>query len=259
MEETKVQAFHDELTLLADKRGKTGGLGLGGGSYSWSVSNVTTQRTDGLPNNPLYVNFVREGSFDTAKSNHGDGRMIKRNFDDCKEITENISSNGSRCSVVSEDVSKRVKLTKEQKKAAKLEAKRQAKIAEKKAARLLEKKAKKEIEKLEQNAVDSHPKNQANKIPVAQQCPSKLRMEEPKKSKDKVVKKSKKSKREKLRIDDCEEVTKDSHMMTSKRKEINETPNSIIPRMKKGKRIKEEDFDKVTAEHQLKKKKKKKD
>jgi hypothetical protein len=252
MEENKVQAFHDELTLLADKRGKTGGLGLGGGSYSWSVSNVTTERTDGLPNNPLYVNFVREGSFDTAKPNHGDGRMIKRNFDDCKEITENISSNGSRCSVVSEDVSKRVKLTKEEKKAAKLEAKRQAKIAEKKAARLLEKKAKRQIEKLEQNAADSDVKNQANEILVAQQC------EKPKKSKDKAVKKLKKSKKEKLSNEDCEEGTKASHRMASKQKEINETPNTIIPRMKKEKRIKEEDFEKVEVGQQLKKKKKKK-
>jgi hypothetical protein len=255
MEENKAQALHDELTLLADKRGKTGGLGLGGGSYSWSATNVTTERTDGLPNNPLYVNFVREGSFVVAKANHGDGRMIKRNFDDCKELSANISSNSSRCSVVSEDIpTKRVKLTKEQKKAAKLEAKRQAKIAEKKAAKLLEKKAKRDIEKMEQKNTLSHLNNQANEISVVDQSSHKLRIEEPKNSNNKIVKKTKKSKSEKPRIDDCEEVTE----MTRHRKEINNTPNTIVSRKKKEKKNKEEKIERITVEKQQKKEKKKK-
>mmetsp|Transcript_4997 Transcript_4997/g.7380 ORF Transcript_4997/g.7380 Transcript_4997/m.7380 type:complete len:98 (+) Transcript_4997:56-349(+) len=89
MDEVKAQALHDELSSLVYQRGKSGGVGLGVGVYSWSVSTTksTSERDDGLPNNPLYANFVREVSFNTkTPSNHGDGHLIKRNFDDLKNV-----------------------------------------------------------------------------------------------------------------------------------------------------------------------------
>lgn len=129
MDEVKAQALHDELSSLVYQRGKSGGVGLGVGVYSWSVSTTksTSERDDGLPNNPLYANFVREGSFNTkTPSNHGDGRLIKRNFDDLKNISDAHKSKAKK---------QKKRMSSTEKKAAKLEAKRQVRLAEKKAAK----------------------------------------------------------------------------------------------------------------------------
>jgi len=56
-------------------------------------------RGDGLPNNPLYFGFVREGTYDKNKSSaakYGDGRVIKRTFDDCKESSGDDSSSDEK-------------------------------------------------------------------------------------------------------------------------------------------------------------------
>ena len=130
MEEAKAQALHDALSKSADRRGKAGGLGLGSGAYNWRTTQDSSirERNDGLPNNPLYATFVREGSFDPPKSNHGDGRVIKRNFDDCKSSDDEKSASSSISSVSSSKKErpkkKKKKLNKEEKKAAKLEVKR---------------------------------------------------------------------------------------------------------------------------------------
>ena len=93
MEDAKLQALHDSLAKLRGGHKK----GLGGttrsGSYSWSNSNTTTnesaadQHPHGLPNNQLYSYFAPEGTYNPnaqqqPQQSHGDGRFIKRNFDD---------------------------------------------------------------------------------------------------------------------------------------------------------------------------------
>mmetsp|Transcript_20030 Transcript_20030/g.41869 ORF Transcript_20030/g.41869 Transcript_20030/m.41869 type:complete len:253 (-) Transcript_20030:146-904(-) len=151
MEESKVQALHDTLSKLK----KSAGLGVASHyNFSGKIKTTTVDgkaiREDGLPNNPLYFPFVREGTYDPSKSNakkYGDGRVIKRNFDDCKPVTPTSDGTSSSDGSDSEDeeTKKKRKLEKKErkkaeKKAAKLEAKRQAKIEEKKRAKLEAKK-----------------------------------------------------------------------------------------------------------------------
>ena len=122
MEETKLQALADSLS----KHGGRKGLGLSGGEYSWSKTNNRNEagvddgeqrRNDGLPNNALFSNFVREGTYDleASRGQHGDGRTIKRDFSD----------------IHSDDKAAK----KASKKAAKIEAKRQVKLEEKRKAK----------------------------------------------------------------------------------------------------------------------------
>lgn len=268
MEEKKAQAFHDELSLLVSKRGKSGGLGLGGGRYSWSVNNVTTslvgERSDGLPNNPLYVHFVREGSFDAAKSNHGDGRTIKRNFDDCNINAEQNTtvSSSSNNSVVSKDIPKKEKLTKEQKRAAKLEAKKQAKIAEKKAAKLLEKRVQRELEEMKnvgQKNKDTE-EVQPKQTPIVDPCPQKIPLEETKPSEKKLVKRLKKSKekKDKSRLCGGEEGTADSDIAGRKRKDRNGTADTVLTKKKKQKQENKDTTEAAKEKKKSKKQKKKK-
>merc|ERR1712194_235962 len=149
MEDSKLLALHDDLSKYQNK--KKSGLGVSN-AYNFAGSKnkqssdltATTVREDGLPNNSLYVNFLRQGTYDPTKDDttanvYGDGRVIKRNFDDC--ITEiSVSSNSDDDE---NSVGKKKKITKEErkeqkkakKKAAKLEAKKQAKIEAKLAAR----------------------------------------------------------------------------------------------------------------------------
>ena len=132
MEEDKIQKLHDTLSKL--KKGK----GLGTSShYNFGGSHANNNgipfkegedgkifREDGLPMNALYSNFIKEGSYSKQDSalKYGDGREIKRNFDDCvneddKNSKENDDSRSSK---------KRKKEEKKAlKKAEKLEAKRQ--------------------------------------------------------------------------------------------------------------------------------------
>eukprot|EP00539_Tryblionella_compressa_P005978 CAMPEP_0178766646 /NCGR_PEP_ID=MMETSP0744-20121128/19182_1 /TAXON_ID=913974 /ORGANISM="Nitzschia punctata, Strain CCMP561" /LENGTH=304 /DNA_ID=CAMNT_0020422395 /DNA_START=18 /DNA_END=933 /DNA_ORIENTATION=+ len=146
MEETKLQALADSLS----KHGGRRGLGTYSGAYSWtktqktsSAPNTAPERTDGLPNNALYANFVREGTYDpNVKAEDGDGRVIKRDFSDSLELvaTQNESSSSSSLSGASNNKKADEKAKrKAAKKAAKLEAKRQAKLEEKRKKKRAEK------------------------------------------------------------------------------------------------------------------------
>ena len=152
MEESKLQAIADSL---AKHKGRKG-LGTHGGEYSWSKPATSTEeieRTDGLPNNALYSNFVKEGTYDPNKKssiNHGDGRTIKRDFSDIPAVVEDGSTDSA-------NKKKETKMTKEQrkaaKKAAKLEAKKQAKLEEK---RRLKKFAKMELNRVQESIKDNN-------------------------------------------------------------------------------------------------------
>ena len=137
MEEEKIQRLHDTLSKLR----RSEGLGMAT-HFNFNSSTTDKKRTDGLPTNALYSNFLKEGSYDPNTSSalkYGDGRAIKRNFDDCGKV----SSSDDESSTNSEERKRRKKLEKkEKKKAAKLEAKRQAKLEEKRRLKLQEKKLK---------------------------------------------------------------------------------------------------------------------
>ncbi len=93
MDEEKIQRLHDTLSKL----GKGKGLGTSSHYNFGGSSNVNNAvpikedksgrlyREDGLPVNALYSNFVKQGSYKKQDSalKYGDGRAIKRNFDDC--------------------------------------------------------------------------------------------------------------------------------------------------------------------------------
>lgn len=154
MEESKAQALHDALSKLAP-RGKGGGLGLGTGAYSWSKQGNEETSDNGLPRNPLYANFVPAGIYDPNnknKHNHGDGRTIKRKFDDCED------NQNFECEAISKkkikftyDKSKLKGLTGDAKKARKKELKKQAKLEAKRLLKLEEKKASKRAAKQASN------------------------------------------------------------------------------------------------------------
>lgn len=134
MEDSKLQALHDSISKLTKGRN---GLGTSR-VYSWQKQNGINNahynpEARGLPNNALYSNFVPAGIYDpnSKPANHGDGRYIKRNFDDDDEGKEKTKE-------------ERKAEKKAAAKAAKLEAKRQAKLEEK---RQLKRKRKSEGEK----------------------------------------------------------------------------------------------------------------
>lgn len=164
MEEHKLQALHDTLSILR------GHKGLGANSvYSWQKNQAgkgpTLERTDGLPHNSLYVHFVKEGTYDpNAKVYDGDGRTIKRDFSDS-------SSRGNAAVGNSSDENDISKKSKEQRKAekkaaakaAKLAAKRQAKMEEKKKAKLLRKQSSMAAEPSEPTATSEMPSPKESK------------------------------------------------------------------------------------------------
>jgi hypothetical protein len=149
MEESKLQALADSLSKHSGRKG----LGTYGGEYSWSktaTSSTTTQsaRDDGLPNNPLYSNFIKEGTYDPLQKtplNHGDGRLIKRDFSDIPAIVDETSNDDETKKKKSSKKSKEERkaekkaLKKAAKKAAKLEAKKKAKLEEKRRLKKLAK------------------------------------------------------------------------------------------------------------------------
>ena len=180
MEEEKLIAFHDTLAKLQKRQG----LGVSS-QYSWAHAvDEGGQRKDGLPANALYANFLKEGSYDpSAKNLHGDGRKIKRNFDDIPQITSDDEDDSPTAH----------ERRKEERKAQKKAQKKEEKLAAKKAAKLEEKKrAKKEARKLlEKQATsvkvgDVLQKKRANKdISVESREVEELKQE--KKSKDKKI------------------------------------------------------------------------
>lgn len=172
MDEDKIQRLHDSLSKL--RKGK----GLGTNShYSWNAhesiplkedKDGKMYREDGLPVNGLYANFIKAGSYDpdSVKENsalkYGDGRKIKRNFDDIDAIGDG-DDNGKK--------KKKQKKSKEErkaeKKAAKIEAKKQAKLEEKRRLKLEAKQTAKKLEAKESSEavhVSKTTKKEASKI-----------------------------------------------------------------------------------------------
>jgi len=143
MEETKVQQLCDTLGKLK----KSAGLGISS-SYNFGnrnnndaiASSSTKVRSDGLPNNALYANFVREGTYDPNDPDranpYGDGRVIKRNFDDCVSVSDDNSSDNDERSR---------KHKKKQKKAEKKAKKKEEKRIKKQLKKDAKRKAKAEM------------------------------------------------------------------------------------------------------------------
>ena len=140
MDEEKIQRLHDTLSKL----GKGKGLGTSshynfGGGVKNSLTNNNEvpmkegkdgqmYRDDGLPVNALYSNFVKQGSYKKQDSalRYGDGRAIKRNFDDCTpDLVEREKGSDDDDEGSTKSAKKRKKEKKKAlKKAEKLEAKK---------------------------------------------------------------------------------------------------------------------------------------
>lgn len=143
MEEQKIQALHDTLAKLK----KTAGLGTAShynfGKIKTKEVNGQTVREDGLPSNPLYFHFVKEGTYDPSTADakkYGDGRAIKRNFEDSKGLEDGCGISGEDKKSKKKRKQDAKEKKKAEKKAAKLEAKKQAKLEEKRRAKLEAKK-----------------------------------------------------------------------------------------------------------------------
>ena len=164
MEEEKVQRLHDSLSKL--RKGK--GLGTNS-SYSWNVhesiplkkdKHGNMYREDGLPVNGLYANFLKSGTFDPKKAKensalkYGDGRAIKRNFDDIEPISDGDKGREKKKKSKEERKAEKKAKKLEEKKKVKLEEKRRLKLEAKKAARGKEA-AKKEKELVEEKPAKS--------------------------------------------------------------------------------------------------------
>jgi hypothetical protein len=133
MEDSKLQALHDSLNKLR------GHQGLGSNTqYSWQKKGKGEEaergpRTDGLPTNALYSNFLPSGTYDPAAvaTHDGDGRRIKRDFSDIAGANKDESDDDSDESSSDSDSSgSDEKLTPKERKAAKKAALKEAKIKE---------------------------------------------------------------------------------------------------------------------------------
>lgn len=147
MEDEKAQRLVDTLSKLK----KSAGLGIST-HFNFGASSDMIQfkkdkdgrlsREDGLPVNSLYSGFVREGTYDpkiSAERKYGDGRIIKRNFDDINDIGSDSDRENSSLVRNKKKKKKSKEERKAEKKAAKLEAKKAAKKAEKLEAKKREK------------------------------------------------------------------------------------------------------------------------
>jgi hypothetical protein len=116
MEATAAQRLHDTLALLRPK-GKVGGLGMG------SSFGVSKRDDDGLPKNPLYSRFVKEGqgNFSLKKFKHDDGEKSDKGNDE--DINQSKNKDNKK--------EKKAKKVKEKKEAAEAAAAEKA-AAEKK-------------------------------------------------------------------------------------------------------------------------------
>jgi len=134
MVENHQQDLHDSLAKLKTSGRK--GLGISSGVRYIKGESINEKggRTDGLPNNPLYANFVKEGTeiLTEAKAMFdGDGRKKKTNFDDCVDVHTEESGDGDNDK----------KSRRSRKKEAKLAAKKARRMEEKRARRREEKRA----------------------------------------------------------------------------------------------------------------------
>ena len=145
MEEEKIQQLHDTLSKL--RKGK--GLGTSShynfGNHHHHLNNPNSvpikegkdgklYRDDGLPINALYSNFVKQGSWTKKDSalKYGDGRVIKRNFDDCiQDDNDNNDSNNNNSNDDDDSSSNSVRNKTKESKRRKKELKKATKKAEK--------------------------------------------------------------------------------------------------------------------------------
>jgi len=139
MEESKIVELHTNLLKLKKSAGLGASSRFNFGNSSTNTSTVTDKsgkvaRADGLPNNGLYANFRREGSWKkgSAASKYGDGRAIKRNFDDCKagDQSDNSSTKLGRDKKRKKKAEQKAE-RKAERKAEKFNAKKQARLLEK--------------------------------------------------------------------------------------------------------------------------------
>lgn len=161
MEEDKIQRLHDSLSKLR----KSAGLGtdsqfnFGGVVANDAISIIKDKdgksvREDGLPINALYSNFLKQGNYDpnskNSASKYGDGRFIKRNFDDCvgegETPVHDVSKKKKKDSSGKKKKAEAKARKKAEKKAIKLAAKKQEKLEAKRRARKEEKRRQKELE-----------------------------------------------------------------------------------------------------------------
>eukprot|EP00587_Corethron_hystrix_P012763 CAMPEP_0113320542 /NCGR_PEP_ID=MMETSP0010_2-20120614/14323_1 /TAXON_ID=216773 ORGANISM="Corethron hystrix, Strain 308" /NCGR_SAMPLE_ID=MMETSP0010_2 /ASSEMBLY_ACC=CAM_ASM_000155 /LENGTH=169 /DNA_ID=CAMNT_0000178373 /DNA_START=320 /DNA_END=826 /DNA_ORIENTATION=+ /assembly_acc=CAM_ASM_000155 len=150
MEESQLQALHDAVAKLKP----SGRRGLGSNASARYVKghpvNDKGERKDGLPNNPLYSNFVKEGDMrvdEKLTGLDGDSRMVKKNFDDIVDVFHDDEVPAEK---------KKRKMTREEKKAAKLAAKKARKMEEKRAAKIAARRVMAETA-LEVNSTSVHP------------------------------------------------------------------------------------------------------
>jgi hypothetical protein len=196
MEEEKLLALHASLSSLR----RSAGVGVSS-QYSWqknadSSSSASGVRTDGLPVNPLYNNFVKEGTYTPNAKSHGDGRAIKRDFSDCAHVSdaEQDSSDEDRKKKAQRKAEKKAA-----KKAAKLEAKKQAKREEKKKLRAEERKLAEATEaKQDDGPPKKKSKTQIDESNTEQQKVEKTKEETSKKDKKKSKKRPTKANPSKL-------------------------------------------------------------
>jgi hypothetical protein len=142
--------FSKNLVDTLSKHKKGQGLGVRSSSYySWSGTQNTenVEVTNGLPRNPLYAYFRKEGTYDpkATTTSHGDGRFIQRNFD---QSTDDDESQGEAKKKEKKGLNREAKL--EEKKRLKREAKLEEKKRLKREAKLEEKKRLKREAKVEE-------------------------------------------------------------------------------------------------------------
>jgi hypothetical protein len=144
MEDHKLQALHDTLSKLQGRKG----LGTSR-QYSWQKKNNSSKASSSgsqptSNGNPLYSYFHPEGEYpESDLPQHGDGRVIKRNFDDVGSSSSSSSEDKDNTTYRKQKREKKKQRKKERKKAekkaarkaAKLEAKRLAKLEEKRQAK----------------------------------------------------------------------------------------------------------------------------
>lgn len=182
MEEEKLQALADSLSGHGGRKG----LGISSGQYSWvktvETSSGKEDRKDGLPNNQLYSNFVKAGTYDpTSKEADGDGRLIKRDFSDDPILTD-------------DEKKARKDAKKAAKKKLKMEAKKKLLLEEKRKAKKERKALKKESKKRKRD--DETPPSESQEAPKLKKkrAQKELGVSNPTKSEDVNEKKDKKKK-----------------------------------------------------------------
>jgi hypothetical protein len=165
MEDHKLQALHDTLSKLRGRHG------LGTSSlYSWQRNPPQGAAAKAPPSvsggNPLRAHFHREGQHPhrSLARGDGDGRAIKRNFDDLEEPNRPspVGEDGRKSKKKRKDDGDNDKRTKEEKKMEKKAALKAAKLEMKRLAKLEEKRREKREAKAKQEESAPPPRAGAN-------------------------------------------------------------------------------------------------